>query len=80
MPLATKGFSFYRGWNTEQKRITGFDQLWSWDASACTLTPLTAELRPDTEHDCDLYLPDGTLWGSVWEEQDYGYIRISKEK
>ena len=77
VPLATKGFSFYRGWNTEQKRITGFDQLWAWDASACTLTPLTAELRPGTEHDCDLYLPDGSLWGSVWEEEGYGYIRIS---
>jgi hypothetical protein len=80
IPLATRGFSFYHGWNTPIKRLSGYDQLWAWDADTQTLTRLTPQLRTGTENDFDLYLPDGTLWGSVWEEEGYGYIRISEKK
>lgn len=79
VPLATKGFSFYHGWNTSIKRLSGYDQLWAWDADTQSLSRLTAQLRTGTEHDFDLYLPDGTLWGSVWEEDGYGYIKISEK-
>ncbi len=70
VPLVTEGFSFYRGWNRDAKRISGFDQLWLWENGE--LIPLTAEQIG--EQDYRLYYPDGTLWAVIWEEGEYGYI------
>ena len=79
VPLATKGFSFYRGWNRDIKRIDGFDQVWAWDADSCTLARLT--VRMTGVHDAELYLPDGTLFARIWEEDDgYGYVEIAESE
>lgn len=71
VPLATEGFSFYHGWNTDTKRLSGFDALWAWEDGA--LTPLTAERTG--ENDFTLRRPDGSVYADVWEEDGYGYIR-----
>lgn len=76
VPLATKGFSFYHGWNTATKRLSGFDEIWFYDASTHTLTPLTTVPLDTGEHDFNLYTPSGSLFATVWEEEDYGYIRF----
>jgi len=75
VPLATKGFSFYRGWNRDIKRISGFDQVWAWNADSSALVQL--DVRMTGTHDADLYLPDGTLFARIWEEPDeIGYVQI----
>ena len=71
MPLATEGFSFYHGWNTDTKRLSGFDALWAWEDGA--LIPLAAERTG--ENDFTLRRPDGSVYAGVWEEDGYGYIR-----
>ena len=77
VPLATGGFSFYHGWNTQTKRLSGFDEIWAWDTGTQTLEELTAVPRAGGgEHDFDLYRADGTPWGAVWEEDGYGYVKI----
>ena len=74
VPLVTEGFSFYRGWNRDAKRISGFDQLWLWEDGA--LIPLTAEQIG--EQDYRLYYPDGTLWAVIWEEGEFGMIEFAE--
>lgn len=71
VPLATEGFCFYHGWNTETKRLSGFDELWAWEDGA--LFPLAAERTG--ENDFTLRRPDGSVYAAVWEEDGYGYIR-----
>ena len=76
IPLAVTKFSFYHGWNTSIKRIGGYDQIWVWDEDAGTVTRLTVTPTGTGEHDYTFTQPDGTPWGCVFEEDDYGYIRI----
>lgn len=76
IPLAVTKFSFYHGWNTSIKRIGGYDQIWFWDEEAQTVTQLTVTPTGTGEHDYSFALPDGTPWGRVFEEGDYGYIEI----
>ncbi|MBE6658503.1 MAG: hypothetical protein E7604_08685 [Ruminococcaceae bacterium] len=76
IPLAVTKFSFYHGWNTSIKRIGGYDQIWFWDEDAGTVTQLTVTPAGTGEHDYNFTLPDGTPWGRVFEEGDYGYIDI----
>lgn len=71
VPLATEGFCFYHGWNTEIKRLTGFDELWAWEDGA--LVPLNAE--QSGAFDFTLRRADGSVYAFVWEEDGYGYIR-----
>ncbi len=75
VPLAAEGFCFYRGWNRDIKRISGFDQVWAWDADSLSLMQL--DVRMQGEHDADLYLPDGTLFAQIREEPDeIGYVKL----
>ncbi|MBQ8509100.1 MAG: hypothetical protein IJ493_04250 [Clostridia bacterium] len=76
VPLASEGFSFYRLWNKEIKRISGFDQLWLWDDETMTLIPMQAHRLESGEQDYEITFEDGTPWGKVWEEGDWGYIEI----
>lgn len=71
VPLVTKDFCFYHGWNTDMKRLSGFDQLWLWENGELSKLSWTIG---GGEHDRDLYRVDGTLYAHVWEENDYGYI------
>jgi len=78
VPLGLDGETFYVLWNREMKRISGFDQLWLWDAATASLTPMRAAPTPGGgEHDFDLYLPDGTLWGRVREEGEIGRVYVA---
>ena len=65
---------FYRGWNRDAKRISGFDQLWLWENGG--LIPLTAEQIG--EQDYSLYYPDGTLWAVIREEGEFGMIEFAE--
>lgn len=76
VPLATRGFSFYREWNRDMKRISGFDQLWLWDDETMSLIPLEKIPQESGEHDFEITYSDGTPWGYVFEEGEYGYIEI----
>lgn len=74
VPLATTEYCFYHGWNTETKRLAGFDQLYAWDAQTMTATQL--DIVQTGENDFSLYLPSGALYAQVWEEDGYGYIEV----
>ena len=77
VPLSCEGDSFYHGWNTETKRISGFDQIWLWNGINMSMTRLT--VCPDGgEYDFAFFLPDGTYVGRVWEEDGYGYVSLER--
>ncbi len=78
VPLAVNEDFFYKAWNQNTKRISGFDEIWLWDDEAFTFTKMTAEKLDSGEHDFEIFFPDGTPWGRVTEEGTYGYIEIYK--
>ena len=77
VPLPTKDSFFYHGWNTDSRRLDGFNQLWLWEGG--TLTRLRAE--QSGMHDFALYRPgENEPCMIVWEETEpdgsvYGYLR-----
>lgn len=75
VPLGIEDFTFYRLWNRDLKRISGFDELWLWDDETFTLMPLEA-VQSGGEHDFTLFHSDGKILGRVWEEGEWGYIEI----
>ncbi len=74
IPLATDGFSYYKGWNRQVKMIDNFDTLYFWDSKREVLSSLTVDKIDDTSF--KLYFKDGTKCAYIWEEGDYGYIEI----
>ncbi len=78
VPLGVEVDFFYKAWNQNTKRISGFDQLWLWDEETFTFAKMTAEKLDSGEHDYEILFPDGTPWGCVTEEGTYGYIEIYK--
>ena len=76
VPLGVDEEFFYKAWNQNTKRISGFDELWLWNDEACTFTKMTAVKLDSGEHDYEIIFPDGTPWGRVAEEGTYGHIEI----
>lgn len=71
VPLGLNEYPFYRGWNSEVKRISGFDEIWYFDNDAMTMTKVS--YVKDGENDYLFFFPDGTYMGRIYEEDGFGY-------
>ncbi|MBQ8250101.1 MAG: hypothetical protein IJY93_09545 [Clostridia bacterium] len=76
VPLGSEGDYFYKAWNRDTKRISGFDELWLWDDATLTFTKMKTVKLSSGEHDFEILFENGTPWGRVTEDGTNGYIEI----
>ncbi|MDD4772347.1 MAG: hypothetical protein PHZ09_01915 [Eubacteriales bacterium] len=74
VPLATDGPAYYAAWNRDTKNIAGFDTIYFWDEKREELSLLLPQKINDAEY--MLYHTNGDLCAHVWEDKDYGHIKV----